>query len=286
MPFRHTKQRCAELQISFSIVTVLYVAQLTERTPALQKVNFDLSTDDVFDSVSEIERVKLSDFCPCFDFNESRALAYDERVEHFNESIRASRTIVLYGYFQSWKYTQSITQHLRRYFKFHDDIAKFAEAFLKSCKPPRWSEGFVRVAVHNRRADILVAYFINLGYTTPDPNYFQRAMRYFVERYGRVQFIVASDDLIWARANIRTPAGLPSDVVSVTYVPDGQSPGQDMAILARCDHTIMSTGTYGWWAAWLAGGVTVYYKDWPRTGSELYGVFRSEDFFPPEWIPM
>ena len=67
-------------------------------------------------------------------------------------------------------------------------------------------------------------------------------MRYFVERYGRVQFIVASDDLKWARENITAPAGLPSDVVNVTYVPGGQSPGQDMAILAQCDHTIMSIG--------------------------------------------
>ena len=45
------------------------------------------------------------------------------------------------------------------------------------------------------------------------------------------------------------------------------SAGQDLALLASCDHTVMATGTFSWWAAWLANGTTVYYANFPRRGS-------------------
>ena len=60
----------------------------------------------------------------------------------------------------------------------------------------------------------------------------------------------------------------------------------DLAVLASCDHIIMSTGTYGWWAAWLTGGVVVYYKYPAREGSLYSKHFNGDDFFPPHWIPM
>ena len=62
--------------------------------------------------------------------------------------------------------------------------------------------------------------------------------------------------------------------------------GVDLAVLASCDHFIMSTGTYGWWAAWLTGGVVVYYKYPAREGSLYSKHFNGDDFFPPHWIPM
>jgi len=43
------------------------------------------------------------------------------------------------------------------------------------------------------------------------------------------------------------------------------SPEEDMAMLAACDHIILSLGTFGWWAAWLGAGArqgtVMYYED-------------------------
>jgi len=77
---------------------------------------------------------------------------------------------------------------------------------------------------------------------------------------------------------------LPSQL-NVTFL-ETLSAGKDMAILSSCQHVIMSTGSYGWWAAWLAGGTTIYYSDWPRKGSELDGITNHEDLFLPNWIGM
>jgi len=48
----------------------------------------------------------------------------------------------------------------------------------------------------------------------------------------------------------------------------------------------MTTGTFGWWGAWLANGTTVYYKNWPTAGSQLEAKIIRSDFFPPSWIAM
>jgi len=48
----------------------------------------------------------------------------------------------------------------------------------------------------------------------------------------------------------------------------------------------MTTGTFSWWSAWLANGITVYYTDFPKNGSWLSTQMRSEDFFLPDWTGM
>jgi len=73
--------------------------------------------------------------------------------------------------------------------------------------------------------------------------------------------------------------------VDVAYS-EGHDAGFDLALLSLSDGVIMSTGTYGWWGAWLSNNTTIYYSNWPRTGSRLSGMFNRDDFFPPHWIPI
>ena len=60
----------------------------------------------------------------------------------------------------------------------------------------------------------------------------------------------------------------------------------DLAVLSRCNHTIMTVGTFGWWAAWLASGQVVYYANFPRPNSPLATEFSKSkaDYFPPNWV--
>jgi len=111
---------------------------------------------------------------------------------------------------------------------------------------------------------------VQFSYTTPDERYFARAMRYFVHRFDRVQFSVDGD---WCRRNFAEFATGLRHRVNVTYLTP-RSRGEDFAIIASCEHVIVSTGTYGWWAAWLAHGITIYYADWPKNGSALAKEFR------------
>ncbi|ELT91392.1 hypothetical protein CAPTEDRAFT_40726, partial [Capitella teleta] len=57
----------------------------------------------------------------------------------------------------------------------------------------------------------------------------------------------------------------------------------DLAILSMSEHVIITTGSFGWWGAWLANGTTIYYSDWPRNNSTLSKGFVKEDYFMPHW---
>jgi galactoside 2-L-fucosyltransferase 1/2 len=98
-------------------------------------------------------------------------------------------------------------------------------------------------------------------------------MQYYRKRYAKLHFLVASDHIHWCHRHFRDTPNVTMMMIGTAY--------EDMAVLASCDHTIMSVGTYSWWGAMPAQGTVLYYKDTqPRKN------FYQQDFFPPHWIPM
>ena len=61
----------------------------------------------------------------------------------------------------------------------------------------------------------------------------------------------------------------------------------DISILSLCNHTIITSGSFGWSGAWLANGTVVYLRDFPKPGSELYkNFFINNGYYLPNWIGM
>ena len=127
-----------------------------------------------------------------------------------------------------------------------------------------WSE-VTWVGVHNRRGDYGHHLAALYGLHLLEPGYFQRAMQRFNSEYSNVIFIIVTDDMDWAESNLMFPglqvvfAGhrkvLEKDVKHPLATADDI--GDDLALLAACNHTILSYGTFGQWAALLAGGKVV-----------------------------
>jgi galactoside 2-L-fucosyltransferase 1/2 len=119
---------------------------------------------------------------------------------------------------------------------------------------------------------------------TPSQGYFKHAMDMFTHRYHDVGFVVVCEDAEWCAnqpqfqgENVHLSFEKRRDVV-------------DMAILAACDHIILSVGTFGWWSAYLGpssrlGGVVVYYEfEFVKDAQSNVGVLQVEDYYPPHWI--
>jgi len=47
---------------------------------------------------------------------------------------------------------------------------------------------------------------------------------------------------------------------NIEFIKEKNSGILDLAILSACNHTIIYTGTFIWWAAFLAGGESIYYR--------------------------
>ena len=103
-------------------------------------------------------------------------------------------------------------------------------------------------------------------------------MEYYRSKYGaNVNFVVASDDKRWCRQQRMFS--------NVTVLPP-VSAETDFALLStKCDHIIMSVGTFGWWAGWLAGGEVVYYDEGLNMESAVNkGTVNLTHYYPDEWI--
>ena len=258
-----------------------YVAWLTGRKDVLL-TSQTTKLEETFDL--DIARQFKHKQCTIELFVHKPTYAYDVRVAHL-KSVMAKVSIRLDGTFFSWKYTQPIEDQLRRNLRFRRHLTDFAKEFLSNNVPRGWKDAtFVRVGIHVRRGDFLTRLWVRVGLTVATKEYLNRAMTYFVERYPRVQFIVASNDIVWCQTNSQLLL-INRHSVNITYSV-GHSAEQDLALLAGCNHTIATTGTYGWWASWLANGTTVYYSNFARPGSQLWRRSVATDFFPPTWIGM
>lgn len=230
------------------------------------------------------QKVHRRQYCKfAFKKFEKSHCAFDENLSNFSQSY-----IKLYDYLQSWKYFASVVRELRQEFRFNDLVRLEAElVFHKAARSAMfYGMNATFVGVHIRRGDMFLAQINNesqvSGYNIAPVTYIENAMRYYKTRFHRVIFVVCSDDIRW----VIWQFGRYQKLLNLVFI--HRKPEVDLAVLGMCNHTVMTTGTFGWWAGWLAGGTTVYYKHYVKETSALRSQFSADfsDYFYPGWIPM
>lgn len=90
-----------------------------------------------------------------------------------------------------------------------------------------------------------------------DRAYLQQAIDWFWARHEAPIFVVTSNGMGWCQKNTDTSRG------RVVFAGDGQedAPSKDFALLVQCNRTIMTIGTFGFWAAWLVETLST----WPTS---------------------
>ncbi|CAF0949416.1 unnamed protein product [Adineta steineri] len=121
------------------------------------------------------------------------------------------------------------------------------------------------IGIHVRRSD-----FVNLRYSSSDAYLFD-AIKYYTARYPNAHFIVTSDDKPYCKKLFRKQS-------NILLTPGAYSVGDDLVILSLCQHSIVTGGTFGWWAAYLAGGEVIHDKIYPS------GCSRCEYYYPPWFL--
>lgn len=150
-------------------------------------------------------------------------------------------------YMQSWKYFDAVEHDVRTHFVFKPAIvrqARFALASLHQSNKPRTKI----VGIHVRRGDYIAFGYLNF----PPASYFEAAMAQFPAH----TFVVVSLETKWCKMQ-----HFFANNNAVTILPAGRTAAVDMAILSLCDGIILTLGTFGWWAAWLAKDARVIYYD-------------------------
>ncbi|VDP21359.1 unnamed protein product [Soboliphyme baturini] len=165
------------------------------------------------------------------------------------------------GYLQSWKYFVNYFEEIRKEFTFEDRVRETCEQqFDKILKKLDVASSYVSVGIHARRGD-----FVRFGHAAANATFLHDAValarRELSPLDRRIVFIVAGNDFQWNTNHVNASADV--------YVLKPISAAVDMCILSLCDHIIYSSGSYGWWSAFLSNGRAWYQKDICLPGTPL-----------------
>lgn len=171
-----------------------------------------------------------------------------EQWGRINQSIVLPRFIVLPEIVLTW------VNDIRHEFRFKKKLAETADKILQDAAQNRINVTFV--GVHVRRTDYIYYLWRTRHVSVADEEFFSQAMNYFRTKYQNTVFIVVSDDPLWCKLHL---SGLGRDVYIASQA-GVTGPGQDLATMSACNHSIIDYGTFGVWGAILAGGETLVYN--------------------------
>ena len=196
-----------------------------------------------------------------------------------------SKNFTIAGFRQSWKYFEKEVEQkaLRKAFQFNSKYEASAEKTINDIVSKFKIADPILIGIHMRIGDLKEKVNRNLGYVMADGTFYKKAMSAAKKLFNNskaIIFIAASDTPKEAKAML-------SPLVNNYNIAWSNSTAfEDFATLSKCNHSIISGGTYGFWTAWLAGGKTFYFSGYAKKGSKISKGFISENFYLPTWVPV
>lgn len=142
------------------------------------------------------------------------------------------------GYWQGERFFVDSADSVKKMFTF-PELAETPAGFVLDRNKPN-------VAVHIRRDDYVSVRQARHHVLVCNANWYRKALQKMRENVPGAVFHLFSDDRSWAQKQF----GREPDVSLVKTGPEGPA-WVDMALMARCQHFIMSNSTYSWWAVYL-----------------------------------
>lgn len=167
---------------------------------------------------------------------------FTEKQFHFDpEAIRIRPSAFFEGYWQTDKYFQAIASTIRQELVPSGESSDYFRKniyLIQNAQTP--------VSLHIRRGDYEadpISKKYHGGICTKA--YYDRAIEEMLIRVNQPSFFVFSDDIGWAKSNVR----LPSQTIFVSEHTSHE--GDDLMLMSACKHHIMSNSSFSWWGVWL-----------------------------------
>ncbi len=176
----------------------------------------------------------------------------------------------LVGYWQSSKYFEKYASVIREDFSFQE--RKLMDSSVIATQIGQTNA----VSIHVRRGDYLCDPSTSAKHGTCSIDYYETAIRHIADRVERPSFFIFSDDIDWARKNLKVDA--PCQYVDHNR---GASSFVDMYLMSLCQHNIIANSSFSWWAAWLNSNVdkmVLTPKKW------FLQDIDTSDLIPQAWV--
>ena len=156
------------------------------------------------------------------------------------EVLTAPADCYLEGFWQSAEYFADAAELVRADFAFKADPPPAAVRRLGQIA------GCQSVSLHVRRGDKAWRPKVKSAHGVLSLDYYAQAVAAVAARVPDPCFFVFSDDLDWARENLRLP-------FPAFFIDDnaGQPDCEDLRLMSACHHHIVANSSFSWWGAWL-----------------------------------
>ncbi len=173
---------------------------------------------------------------------------YHELSMDYDSAVLEKENAYLCGGFQSERYFKDSEQQMRETYQFRSiKIPGQIEEKIKGYGQE--IEACFSVSIHIRRGDYLDSADVYGGICTDA--YYNKAIRYMMEKYENPHFFVFTNDTFWAEKWCEVRAretGKPFTVVTGTSEETGYI---DLMLMSRCKAHIIANSSFSWWGAWL-----------------------------------
>lgn len=197
---------------------------------------------------------------------------YTETSLNFDQEIfNRQSSVVLDGYFQSFKYFQNLIDELRVDFQLLEPIKDNNKHVLRDiCS----SES---VCLHVRRGDYITLKSANEFHGICDLAYYFQAIKLLIAQISNPKFFIFSDDILWCKQNFND---INANFVDVNSIDEAHL---DINLMKNCKHFIIANSTFSWWPAWLSSyekKIVIAPKRWFAQDDNI----NIDDRIPLNWI--
>jgi len=163
-----------------------------------------------------------------------------EKTLEFDPSVfELPDNIYLEGYWQSEKYFTRYHDEITKEFTFTNPPnginVKFAADILEENS----------VSLHIRRGDYVNNKSNTKIYSRCTLDYYEKAVKYIIERVDKPVFYVFSDDPEWGMGHFKIE-------YPILFINHNKGKDyEDLRLMSLCKHNIIANSTFSWWGAWL-----------------------------------
>lgn len=153
--------------------------------------------------------------------------------------------IFLDGYFQSEKYFIDCVDNLMQELVLKPDLYSQIESLVETI-----ISSPVSVSLHIRRGDYVENPKTSQHHLVCDIPYYVRAIELMRNKFPNLHLYIFSDDPDWVRSNL--PLAVPATFVSKGKgIANSLRPSQEIVLMSKCHHHILSNSSFSWWGAYL-----------------------------------
>lgn len=194
--------------------------------------------------------------------NKGKYLYLGEEYKQINNNVY--NDYYLYGYWQSEKYFEPIKQNIMKEFELKDEMQEQDKKIIEKMQKEK------SVAIHIRRGDYVSG---RLYKDICNLQYYNNAIKLIKNRVRNPSFFVFSDDIEWAKENLRHEPNM-------KFMEESRKDYEELILMSNCKNYIIANSSFSWWGQYLCK----YPQKQVVAPKKWYNNNKKVDIYMKNWI--